>query len=177
MFKNLIRGGLPCLLLVHVWTAPLVAQTTDKADDQPPIVFSGQIKPVIYVRDVLASQQFYTQVLGFGFESFHDYKLGKSVTEWQADYPPIYAEIFINEQKMGIHLPQNAADETRIGGVKLYIRVEDVASAYQRISARYDRVGAIKKTDWMDFFTITDPDGNAIILAETDPKRHSIYPW
>ncbi len=60
--------------------------------------------------------------------------------------------------------------------MKLYIRVEDVASAFKRISARYDRVSAIKKTDWMDFFTITDPDGNAIIFAETDQKRHSIYP-
>ena len=125
MFKILIRGGLLCLLLIHVWAAPQFAQTTNKSDDQPPIVFSGQIKPVIYVRDVLASQQFYTKVLGFGFESFHDYKLGKSVTEWKADYPPIYAEIFINEQKMGIHLPQNATDETRVGGVKLYILVED----------------------------------------------------
>lgn len=177
MFKKLSCAYLLFPVILLVWAGPLPAQTLERENKQDAIIFSGEIKPVIYVRDVLKSQKFYTNVLGFGFESFHDYKTGESLVEWTADYPPIYAEIFVDEQKMGLHLPQNEKDEARIGGVKLYVRVGDVNLAFEKISAQYDDIGAIRETDWMDFFVIADPDGNEIILAETDPERHSINPW
>ena len=177
MFKGFCGIRLLFPVILFVWAGSLSAQTPEREDRQSAIIFSGEIKPVIYVKDVLASQKFYTNVLGFGFESFHDYKTGESLAEWTAQYPPIYAEIFINEQKLGLHLPQNEKDEARIGGVKLYVRVEDVRLAFEKISAQYNNVSEIKETDWMDFFAITDPDGNEIILAETNPERHSIYPW
>lgn len=153
------------------------AQTVENQSQGAKIVFPGKIKPVIYVSDVLASQKFYTQVLGFGFETFHDYKTGASVEEWTAPYPPIYAEIFVGDQKIGLHLPQNEADRARIGGAKIYVRVEDIDVAFQKISEKYPGIGELKKTAWMDFFAVTDPDGNQILLAETDPGRHSIDPW
>jgi predicted enzyme related to lactoylglutathione lyase len=128
--------------------------------------FTGEIKPVIYVRDVEKSAPFYRDVLGFGFLGFANSK-GE----------PYYAELVAADRKFGLHEPLSPAQEDRVGHIRLYFRVRDLEQHRSRILAHGGEPGEIRKTDWMDMFTVIDADGNEIVFAATDPGRHTSNPW
>lgn len=128
--------------------------------------FTGEMKSVLYVTDVVKSVPFYRDVLGFDFQGF----AGE-----EAD--PYYAEMSAAGVKFCLHEPMSAGQETNIGRLRLYFRVKDVQAHRSRVLARGGDAGEIMTTDWMDMFLVCDPDGNEIIFALTDPERHSIYPW
>lgn len=139
--------------------------------------FTGEVKLVFYVKDVLKSVEFYRGALGFTFHSYHDYDTGKSVTEWNKSTPPIYAEMSAGDQKFGLHLPRSAADERCLGRGKIYFRVKDVDAHHNRIKAWGVEPGRIHDTAWMRMFSVTDPDGLRIYFATTDESVHTIDPW
>ena len=129
-------------------------------------VFTGEIKPVVYVTDVEKSAPFYRDVLGFAFEGFAN-----------LDDQPYYAEMAAGRTKFGLHEPTSAGQEEKVGRQRLYFRVRDLSAHRSRVAAWGGEPGEIKKTSWMDMFIVRDPDGNEIVFAVTDPSRHSSNPW
>jgi predicted enzyme related to lactoylglutathione lyase len=162
----MIHGALVRLVLLFL---PLACTASGSAPDDPGEahgIFTGEMKSVIYVRDVEASMPFYRDVLGFGFEGFAGDEAG-----------PYYAELSVAGVKFCLHEPMSSGQEANIGRSRLYFRVKDVAAHRSRVLARGADAGEIRQTDWMDMFLVRDPDGNEIIFALTDPEHHSIYPW
>ena len=79
--------------------------------------------------------------------------------------------------KFGLHEPTSTGQETKIGQERLYFRVEDLQAHRSRVLAWGGVPGDIMVTGWMDMFIVRDPDGNEIVFAVTDPKRHTSNPW
>jgi predicted enzyme related to lactoylglutathione lyase len=129
-------------------------------------IFTGEVKPVLYVTDVEKSAPFYRDVLGFEFQGYANSK-GE----------PYYAEMVAGAQKFGLHEPTSADQESRVGKERLYFRVKDLERHRARVVAWGGEAGEIKKTAWMDMFIVRDPDGNEIVFAVTDPSRHTSNPW
>src|SRR5262249_16970803 len=79
--------------------------------------FLGQVKPVLYVKDVKASAAFFRDVLGFAFLNWAD-----------NEDAPYYAEMAAGTQKFGLHLPGDARERARVGQQRIYFRVRNVAA-------------------------------------------------
>jgi len=123
--------------------------------------FTGEILPVLYVKDVLKSVAFYTDELGFGLDHFHDYETGESVPAWTKKEPPIYAEMRAGDQKFALHRASDP-EALRVGGTRIYVGVTDVEEHYELVKARGAAPGELKKMPWMAMFSVTDPDGHDI---------------
>ena len=128
--------------------------------------FTGEVKPVLYVRDVEASVPFFRDVLGFELDGYSDLR-GE----------PYYADMLAAGLKFGLHEPTSTSHEPRVGQQRIYFRVQDLAAHRARVEARQGDPGEIVETDWMDMFIVRDPDGHEIVFAATDPAKHSIDPW
>lgn len=152
------------LLVVALTLVPGVAASED--DGSLHGGFTGEVKPVIYVRDVERSAPFYRDVLGFALDGF----AGEAED-------PYYAEMLAGPLRFGLHEPTMAGDEERIGRTRLYFRVRSLEAHRRRIEARGVEAGEIEQRSWMDYFVVRDPDGNAIVFAWTDPAKHTSDPW
>jgi predicted enzyme related to lactoylglutathione lyase len=128
--------------------------------------FTGEVKPVLYVRDVELSAPFYRDVLGFEF-------LGFSLMEGE----PYYAEMAAGGLKFGLHNPMNDEQEGWVGHQRIYFRVWDATEQRSDVMARGGDPGELRETDWMDMFIVRDPDGHEIVFAATDSTKHSVDPW
>jgi len=162
----MVRMKIGLLVLLSLF---LTLQASGQAENDPRKahgVFTGELKPVLYVSDVEKSAPFYRDVLGFEFQGFAN-----------LDGHPYYAEMVAAGVKFGLHEPTLTGQETMIGQQRLYFRVKDLRAQRSRVLAWGKDAGEIKTTDWMDIFIVRDPDGNEIIFAVTDPERHSINPW
>jgi len=130
-------------------------------------VFTGDVKPLLYVADVERSAEFFEHTLGFEFDGFAE----------RADGRPYYAEMLAGGTKFGLHEPVSPAQESRVGKQRLYFRVRDLAAHRTRVAARGGEPGKIERTAWMDMFVVRDPDGHEIVFASTAPGKHSVDPW
>ena len=147
----------------------LMLGVSSQAQDDPRKahgIFTGEIKPVLYVSDVEKSAPFYRDVLGFDFQGYSN-----------LDGHPYYAEMAASGLKFGLHEPTSSVQEPKIGHQRLYFRIKDLRAHRSRVLAWAGEPGEIKATAWMDMFIVRDPDGNEIVFAVTDPKRHSSNPW
>jgi predicted enzyme related to lactoylglutathione lyase len=129
-------------------------------------IFTGDIKPVLYVTDVEQAAPFYRDVLGFDFQGYA-----------KMNGQPYYAEMAAAEVKFGLHKPTIPVQESKVGQQRLYFRIENLPAHRSRVLAWGREAGEIKTTDWMDMFLVRDPDGNEIVFAVTHPERHTINPW
>jgi predicted enzyme related to lactoylglutathione lyase len=128
--------------------------------------FTGDVKPVLYVKDVERSARFFRDVLGFEF-------LGYAETGGKR----YYAEMAAGSRKFGLHAPLNDEHREWVGHQRLYFRVKDVGAHRSFVEARGGAPGELVETAWMDMFIVRDPDGHQIVFAETDPGKHSTDPW
>ncbi len=117
--------------------------------------FLGQVKPVLYVKDVKASTRFFRDVLGFAFLISAD-----------NEETPYYAEMAAGGQKFGLHAPRDATEKARVGQQRIYFRVRNVEAHRERILEHHGRPGPIERTAWMTLFAVTDPDGHEIVFAK-----------
>jgi predicted enzyme related to lactoylglutathione lyase len=129
-------------------------------------MFTGEVKPVLYVSDVEAAAPFYEEVLGFEFLGYTD-----------LDGEPYYAEMAAGPLKFGLHEPTDEGQIDRIGQQRLYFRVTDLTRQRARVADAGGEPGEIRETDWMDMFIVHDADGHEIVFAVTDPATHSVDPW
>lgn len=155
----IVSAGLTCLLTAGASRAPKDARQAHGR-------FTGQVKPVLYVRDVEKSEPFYHDALGFEFQGFANH-----------DGTPYYAEMLAGSLKFGLHEPLSDSQKARVGKTRLYFRVEDLAAHHARVEAWNANPGPIRETAWMDMFVVLDPDSNEIVFASTDPARHTSDPW
>jgi len=139
-------------------------------------VFTGDVKLVLYVRDVKRSVEFYRDSLGFTFHHYHNYTTGKRVKEWSCSEPPIYAEMSFAGRRFGLHLPMIAKDEKCVGAAKVYFRVKDLEAHHRRIKAWGAEPSPIQEKPWMRMFNVTDPAGHQIYFAFTEDAVHG-NPW
>ena len=148
---------------------PVAYLASGNAQDDPRDahgLFTGEMKSVLYVHDVEATAPFYRDVLGFDFHGFDG-----------EDANPYYAEMIVAGVKFGLHEPTSGGQKTKVGRQRLYFRVENLRAHRARVLAWGKDAGEIEKTDWMDMFTVRDPDGNEIVFAVTEPGHHRINPW
>jgi predicted enzyme related to lactoylglutathione lyase len=127
-------------------------------------IFTGEIKPVIHVRDVEKSVPFCRGALGFGLQGYAN-----------LNGQPYYAEMLCSGVKFGLHEPVGEGHEEKVGRQRLYFRVKNLAAHRARVAARGGNPGEIRTTARMDM--LTGLDGNEIVLATTDPERHTSNPW
>ena len=146
-------------LLVTSCDAPQVAP-------EDPGLFTGQVKPVLYVSDVEVSAPFFRDVLGFGFSGYSN-----------IDGSPYYAEMSAGSLRFGLHNPLNVEQEGWVGHQRIYFRVTALAEHRSRIESLGGAPEEIIETDWMDMFIVRDHDGHEIVFAATDPIKHTIDPW
>ena len=128
--------------------------------------FTGDIKPVLYVRDVQRSATFFRDALGFELLGFAD-----------LEGEPYYVEMAAGARKFGLHEPLSPEQENRIGRQRLYFRVRDLAAHRRHVLAWEVEAGPVQETDWMDMFIVIDADGHEIVFASTDPDSHTSDPW
>jgi predicted enzyme related to lactoylglutathione lyase len=136
------------------------------AAQEAPSIFTGDVKPVLYVKDVQAAARFYRDVLGFGFLGYTN-----------IDGEPYYAEMTAGPLKFGLHEPQNAEQEEWVGHQRIYFRVTDLAVQRTAVAERGGKPGEVVRTAWMDYFIVRDPDRHEIVFAVSDPARHKDNPW
>ena len=130
--------------------------------------FTGDVKALLYVRDVEDAAPFYRDTLGFGFHGF-------STLEGAAS--PYYAEMSAGALRFGLHEPMGEGQRSRIGQQRLYFRVEDLEAHHRRVAAWDAGPSEIFRRDWMDYFIAKDADGNEIVFGATDTDRHAVDPW
>jgi len=136
--------------------------------------FDGEILPVFYVRDVLASVAFYVDTLGFVCHHFFDHINGGSVYKWTYDEPPVYAEMRAGNQKFALHRAPNP-DSLVVSGTRVYFSVTDVRKHHDRVRAMGLEVGDMIEQPWMNMYRVVDPDGHEIYIftrpPETEPEK------
>jgi lactoylglutathione lyase len=125
--------------------------------------FTGEVLPVLYVRDVLASVRFYVDSLGFVCHHFFDHINGGSVYEWAYDEPPIYAEMRAGDQKFAIHLAADP-DSLTVGGTRHYFSVADVELHHKIVKERGVIVSDLIERPWMHMYRVEDPDGHELFI-------------
>lgn len=126
-------------------------------------MFTGEVLPVLYVRDVMASVDFYVDSLGFVCHHFFDHINGGSVTEWTYEKPPIYAEMRAGDQKFALHLASKP-DSLTVGGTRHYFSVSDVQEHHRILTSRGVEVGELIERPWMHMFRVEDPDGHELYI-------------
>lgn len=143
---------------------PPPAQTSDENQTE----FTGEILPVLYVRDVLASVDFYVNKLGFRFDHYFDHINGGSVKEWTADEPPLYAEMWAGDQRFALHRASQP-DSLSVGGTRIYFGVRDVRAHREAAIKAGVEAGDIIERSWMHMYRVVDPDGHELFIFARPP--------
>ena len=156
-----LRIGLG-ILLISLSAALAVSAGDDSASTNE---FTGEILTLLYVTDVRQSVAFY-QAVGFDHSYYYDYQEDEYTRSWDKPYPPEYAEMTRGSIRIGL-TTADEEDQVYGGGVRHYFIVTDVWSHYSEakkngIVAEPDEVEA---RPWMDFFTLSDPDGHQIVFG------------
>jgi len=138
--------------------------------------FTSHVLFPIYVSDVVRSAAFYRDVLGFDFVGFYDYNAAGYVTFWEGEQPPIYAGFLAGQHSFGLHKPVSEDQAQAVGHGKFYFRVEDLHAHYRRVQAWGGRPTPVRETDFMQLFSVDDPDGLTLYFAAT-PDDAPIDPW
>ena len=180
MFKlnALAKTALVCLAVIIAAPHLTIAQTpaAESADTvaRRPVGFEGtnfdgEVLPVFYVRDVLASVAFYVDTLGFVCHHYFDHINGGSVFEWTYDEPPIYAEMRAGNQKFALHQASNP-DSLVVGGTRHYFGVTDVREHHRKVAAMGVKVGDLIERPWMHMYRVVDPDGHELFIFTRPPE-------
>jgi catechol 2,3-dioxygenase-like lactoylglutathione lyase family enzyme len=170
------KAILYCLLLTAT-TAVGLAQANDPKSEkvaQKPSgfeksQFTGEILPVFYVRDVLASVEFYVDKLGFTCHHYYDHVTGESVFEWTRTEPLIYAEMRAGDQKFALHRASQP-ESLMVGGMRHYFGVTDVQKHHRVALQRGLEAGDIIERPWMHMYRVEDPDGHELFIFTRPPE-------
>ena len=126
---------------------------------------TGEMLTLLYVSDVRESVAFY-EAVGFDHYYYYDYQEDEYVLEWTRSYPPEYAEMTSGTVRVGLTTAEGP-DSVYGGGVRHYFIVGEVENRYARVKAEgiVPKPDEIERRPWMDFFTLSDPDGHQIVFG------------
>lgn len=115
-------------------------------------------EPQLFVRDIAASCDFYSRVLGFSVAFVHG-------------EPPFYGQVFRDGARLNLrHVDEAVIDPARRESDQLLaatITLEDASALYDE----YQRAGAefaepLRDQEWGSrTFVVRDPDGNLLLFA------------
>lgn len=127
--------------------------------------FTGERLTILYVKNVRVSVAFY-EALGFRLDHYYDYEAETYSRSWpKSDDPPHWAEMHLgNDVRIGL----TTADEDEQvygGGARHYFIITNVEEHFASVKAEgiTPTPDAVEKRPWMDFFTVSDPDGHQIV--------------
>lgn len=127
---------------------------------------TGEVLTLLYVTDVHQSVEFY-KAIGFRHYYYYDYEEDEYVLDWSKPYPSGYAEMTNGTIRLAL---TTAEDEEAVygGGVRHYFIVDEVEERYKRLKSRgvLATPDEVEKRPWMDFITLSDPDGHQIVLGK-----------
>ena len=134
--------------------------------------FTGERLTILYVKDVRRSVAFY-EALGFRLDHFYDYDADTYTRKWTQPGPPHWAEMHLGKSvRIGL---TTAEEKNQVygGGARHYFIIANVQEHFvavktQGITPEPDEV---EKRPWMDFFTVSDPDGHQIVFG----RKHEAY--
>ena len=159
------------MLIAAISVASTKAQTPDSSKTQVARApqgfenaeFTGEVLPVLYVRDVLKSVSFYVDTLGFTCHHFFDHISGGSTFQWTYDEPPLYAEMRAGDQKFALHRTSQP-DSLVVSGARIYFSVLDVHKHHDIVNQKGIKVGEMTERPWMHYYRVEDPDGHDIYI-------------
>jgi catechol 2,3-dioxygenase-like lactoylglutathione lyase family enzyme len=136
-------------LMTHTRTGPVAMPTLDA------------VEPQLYVRDIVASSEFFTKMLGF------------SVAFVYGD-PPFYAQVFRDNVRLNLrHIDTPAVDPARRDTEQLLVASITMADA-KPLYVEYQNAGVefaqpLRTEPWgARTFVVRDPDGNLLLFAGRD---------
>lgn len=120
-------------------------------------MFKGPLGGMIYVSDVVASANFYKDILGFDFSGYWDSE--NCVMEWAQKEPPCYAGFNLEGSHFGIHPIEK---DCKVGtSIEFYRMVDNADAYYEFVQSRGGQCGAPEDTPWgARLFSIQDPNGH-----------------
>lgn len=124
-------------------------------------MLKGNLTPLLYVKDVRRSVEFYCGVLGFEHIGWWDDVRGSYVREWTSSATPDFVELRAGNLVLQLHAEGEEEPSGRVGGVVLHLEVEDADRYHQRVQECGGRSERPKDQPWgwRQFF-VTDPDGH-----------------
>lgn len=124
-------------------------------------MLKGNVTPLLYVKNVSRSVEFYRDVLGFELVGFWDEARKENVREWSGPEPPGFAELRAGNLILQLHATGEDTDDGPIGGVLLHVEVDDADAYHARVQENGGRTERPKDQPWgwRQFF-VTDPDGH-----------------
>jgi catechol 2,3-dioxygenase-like lactoylglutathione lyase family enzyme len=134
--------------------------------------FTGERLTILYVKDVRRSAAFYL-ALGFRLDHYYDYDAETYSRNWTKPEPPDWAEMQMGKSvRIGL---TTAEEENQVygGGARHYFIIENVEDHFLSVKAQgiTPEPDEIEKRPWMDFFTISDPDGHQIVFG----RKNQVY--
>ncbi len=132
----------------------------------PPADFTGETLTALYVTDVRKSTTFY-ESLGFEHQYYYDYQEDSYELSWDRPYSPEYAELLSAGRRLALTTSDDA-EPVYGGGVRHYFMVDDVERHFARATANglVPEPNEVEIRPWLHFFTISDPDGHQIVIAQ-----------
>jgi uncharacterized glyoxalase superfamily protein PhnB len=125
-------------------------------------MLKGNLTPLLYVKDVRRSVEFYCGVLGFEHVGWWDEERGEYVREWTSSASPDFVELGAGNLRLQLHAEaEEEASSGRMGGVVLHLEVENADQYHERVQEFGSRSERPKDQPWgwRQFF-VTDPDGH-----------------
>jgi len=134
--------------------------------------FIGERLTVLYVKDVGRSVAFY-EALGFQLDHYYDYDRDDYTRSWTRSEPPQWAEMHLGKNvRIGL---TTAEEENQVygGGVRHYFMIANVEELFKSVKTQgiTPEPDEVEKRPWLDFFTVSDPDGHQIVFA----RKHQDY--
>ena len=124
-------------------------------------MLKGNLTPLLYVKDVRRSVEFYCGVLGFEHVGWWDDGRGVYVRDWSGPGEPDFVELRAGNLVLQLHAAGEDDPSGPVGGVILHFEVEDADQYHHRIQEKGGRSERPKDQPWgwRQFF-VTDPDGH-----------------
>ena len=124
-------------------------------------MIKGNLTPLLYVKSVPRSIEFYRDVLGFSSVRYWDDREKRYVTNWSASEQPTFAELSAGNLVLYLHAAGEDVDDGPAGGVVLHVEVDDADAYHARVQ---DAGGQTERPrdhvwGWRQFF-VSDPDGH-----------------
>jgi uncharacterized glyoxalase superfamily protein PhnB len=135
-------------------------------------MIKGNLAPMLSVRDVRRSVEFYRDVLGFELVGWWDDHRSCYITNWTGPGDPDFAELRAGQLTVHLHAAGDEFEHDPSGSVVLHVEVEDADRYHRHIQDNGGRSERPKDQPWgwRQFF-LTDPDGHRWAFHHVIPER------
>ncbi|HYF49454.1 MAG TPA: VOC family protein [Planctomycetota bacterium] len=121
----------------------------------------GKLMPMLYVRDVLRSVEFYRDRLGFKFTGWWNDDTNDYSQELRGKEKPQFAELRVGDLVLHLHAAEGELPKKE-GASILHLAVDDVDAYHAEVQARGIKADPPEDMPWgMRHFYVSDPDGQA----------------